>query len=307
MEKTIADSVGYFYLRGLIDELSGDVAAALEAYKQAHQIDPAHVGAMFRLAYHLDLHGDDEAAIELYEDCVTSSPLHANALLNLAVLYEDFGQYNKAIAALNSVLAANPNHARAKLFARDASASLTMYYDEDLAKRQARHNAVLDIPVTDFELSVRARNCLKKMNIANLGDLANISEAELLGYKNFGETSLGEIKQMLTSKGLFLGQALEQSDESPAGTSDISEPSAGEAAVGNEGVLATPLENMELSVRSRNALAALDIATIGELVALSETELMACKNFGQTSLNEIRNRLADFGLELRSSVGPDVS
>ena len=62
---------------------------------------------------------------------------------------------------------------------------------------------------TDFELSVRARNCLKKMQIRTLGDLLRISEAELLSYKNFGETSLTEIKTMLASKGLRLGQGLE--------------------------------------------------------------------------------------------------
>ena len=88
-----------------------------------------------------------------------------------------------------------------------------MYYDEDQARRIAKRNAVLDIPVTDFELSVRARNCLKKMNIRTLGDLVRITEAELLAYKNFGETSLKEIKDMLTAKGLRLGQALEEGSE----------------------------------------------------------------------------------------------
>ena len=67
---------------------------------------------------------------------------------------------------------------------------------------------MLNIPVTDFELSVRSRNCLKKMNIKNLGDLLRTSEQELLSYKNFGETSLNEIKSLLASKGLRLGQNL---------------------------------------------------------------------------------------------------
>ncbi len=65
---------------------------------------------------------------------------------------------------------------------------------------------VLSIPVTDFELSVRSRNCLQKMGVNTLGDLCRTSEAELLASKNFGETSLVEIKEMLASKGLRLGQ-----------------------------------------------------------------------------------------------------
>ena len=69
---------------------------------------------------------------------------------------------------------------------------------------------MLEIPVTDFELSVRSRNCLKKMNIKTLGDLTRVSEQQLLSSKNFGETSLEEIKEMLTSKGLRIGQSLEE-------------------------------------------------------------------------------------------------
>src|SRR5678816_620093 len=84
-----------------------------------------------------------------------------------------------------------------------------MYYDEDAERRGGQRNAVLNIPITDFELSVRSRNCLKKMNIRTLGDLLRTSEPELLSYKNFGETSLNEIKALLASKGLRLGQAAE--------------------------------------------------------------------------------------------------
>ena len=47
------------------------------------------------------------------------------------------------------------------------------------------------------------------MNIRTLGDLTRTTEAALLASKNFGETSLAEIKEMMTSKGLRLGMALE--------------------------------------------------------------------------------------------------
>jgi DNA-directed RNA polymerase subunit alpha len=45
------------------------------------------------------------------------------------------------------------------------------------------------------------------MNIKSLGDLLKTTEQELLAYKNFGETSLNEIKALLAQKGLRLGQA----------------------------------------------------------------------------------------------------
>src|SRR6185436_18237744 len=108
---------------------------------------------------------------------------------------------------LEAILDTNPNHERAKLYMKDVESARSMFYDEDMDRRGDRRNAVLEIPITDFKLSVRSRNCLKKMNIRSLGDLLKTTEAELLSYKNFGETSLNEIKALLAQKGLRLGQA----------------------------------------------------------------------------------------------------
>jgi hypothetical protein len=63
--------------------------------------------------------------------------------------------------------------------------------------------------------------------------------------------------------------------------------------------LDVPIRILELSVRTRKALQRLNINSIGELAARTEDELLGCKNFGQTSLNEIRQQLATFGLRLR--------
>ena len=282
-----------FYLRGLVEELKGLGEAASDAYERARAVDPSHARATFRLAYYCDLHGEEGRAVELYKQCVATGPVYLSALLNLAVLYEDAGDYSAAAKCLDRVLATNPGHPRARLFRRDVRASTTMYFDEDQARRIAKHNAVLDIPVTDFELSVRARNCLRKMNIRSLGDLVNTTEAELLGYKNFGETSLREIKEMLTAKGLHLGQGQEEE----AGL--IAAASTGAAPAGNDAVLATPLDRLEFSIRSRTAMEGLGITTLGELSQRTEAELLACKNFGQSSLNEVRQRLTDNGLRLR--------
>lgn len=59
-------------------------------------------------------------------------------------------------------------------------------------------------PITEFELAVRTRNCMAKMEIKTLGDLATKTEDELLSYKNFGQTSLEEVKEILASQGLRL-------------------------------------------------------------------------------------------------------
>lgn len=295
LEGKLGETADFHYVRGLIAELSGDGAQAVEEYQRARDVQPDHSSATFRLAYFHDLHGEDEAARELYEACVSSPPVHANALLNLAVIYEDAGRYDDAARCLRRILATNPQNMRARLFLRDAEASKSMYYDEDHAKRIAKRNAVLDIPVTDFELSVRARNCLKKMNIRTLGDLVRTSESELLAYKNFGETSLKEIKDMLSAKGLRLGMELEDEQGfSESGEAEDTEPDERE-----QGLLATPIESVEFSVRARRALETLGARTLGDLVVKTESELLACKNFGQTSLNEVKQRLAEYGLDLK--------
>jgi len=275
-------------------QAAGDREGAVGAYRKAVTADPDNQEALFKLAYALDLVGEEEEALSLYERCCRQDRAPINALINLAVLYEDRGEYASAEKCLRQVLDTAPNHPRALLFMKDVDASRTMTYDEEHDRDLAKRNAMLDTPVTDFELTVRARNCLKKMNIRTLGDLLRISEAELLSYKNFGETSLVEIKQMLTAKGLRLGQrADEQQRHVMRELYDRARTS------GKESILTKPVSELNLSVRARRALQMLNINTVGELCSRTEAELMGIKNFGQTSLTEIKERLAAYNIGLR--------
>src|SRR5438270_8495255 len=204
-----------YFRRGTEAETQGNHEKAVEFYERALNENPDHESACFRLAVLYDRRAEDAKAIELYERICTSPPVHINALMNLAILYEDNNHYDEAHRCLEAILDTNPNHERARLYMKDVESARSMFYDEDMDRRGDRRNAVLEIPITDFELSVRSRNCLKKMNIRSLGDLLRTTEAELLSYKNFGETSLNEIKALLASKGLRLGQAAE-GGEKPA-------------------------------------------------------------------------------------------
>ncbi len=281
-----------FYRRGLDSEQQGNHEKAAEFYERALSENPDHERACFSLAVLYDRRGEDAKAIELYERVTTSPPVHLNALMNLAILYEDNNHYEEAHRCLDAVIRTDPNHSRARLFMKDVESARSMYYDEDGDRRGDRRNAILDIPISDFELSVRSRNCLKKMNIRSLGDLLRTTEPELLGYKNFGETSLNEIKALLASKGLRLGQAADESKTAPR---------RAPAAAGNVApeLLGKSVADLELSVRSRKALQRLNINTLGELASRTEDELLGCKNFGQTSLNEIKQQLTTLGMGLR--------
>jgi len=276
-----------------LDE-GGDRPAAVAELRKAVAADPENFNAVFRLAYLLDLMGEETESIALYERCVDHPPAPVNALLNLAVLYEDQGDYVRSERCLRQVLDTNPNHERARLFMKDVQASREMVTEEDSERDVLKRKALLDTPVTDFELSVRARTCLKKMNIRTLGDLLRITEAELMSYKNFGESSLDEIKKMLAAKGLRLGQGLE--DAHRAARRQIMERLKGS---GKEALLNKSVGDLQLSVRARKALQLLNIQTLGDLVSHTEAELMGVKNFGQTSLVEVKEKLVELGLSLR--------
>ena len=290
------ETATYHYHLGCVREIQGCYEEAIDAYERALQLEPAHRPTLFRLAYLYDLRGEGELAIDYYKQCVQQPPVHEGALVNLGVLYEDTSRYDEAIECFSRVLKANPSHQRAKLFLRDAEASQVMYYDEESERRRDKRNQVLEIPVTDFELSVRSRNCLRKMNIKGLGDLIHHTEQELLSYKNFGETSLQEIKDMLASKNLHLGMTAEGRDHR-VGAPTPPAPVLAATPPSSDGQSVT-IADLELSARSRKALDRLGIETLGELANLTEERLLGCKNFGETSLNEVKQVLRRYGLAL---------
>jgi DNA-directed RNA polymerase subunit alpha len=64
---------------------------------------------------------------------------------------------------------------------------------------------ILDRPLAELELSVRARNCLDGADLSTIRDLVRLTEAEVMKLKNLGKTSLTEIKNRLAELDLSLG------------------------------------------------------------------------------------------------------
>jgi DNA-directed RNA polymerase subunit alpha len=81
----------------------------------------------------------------------------------------------------------------------EAAASDTV--DQDLERK-------LNMSLAELELSVRATNCLESEGITTVRDLVNRSDEELLEVRNFGETTLREVKTKLQERGLHLGMKL---------------------------------------------------------------------------------------------------
>lgn len=294
LKDAAAHNTEYYYQEGALAEAEGDTVRASRFYLRAVELDPRHSHALFRLGFLNDLQGHDNEAIRYYEACLKYPPIGKGVLYNLGVLYEDNDQYDKATDCFRRLNRADPRDERAKLFVKDAEASLTMHYDPGEEQMSVQHQKVMEVPISDFELSVRSRNCLKRMNIRTLGDLTRVTESQLLASKNFGETSLEEIKIIMNAKGLRIGQSLEQGQQYEYRYRPQQNLSPEEQATLNK-----PVTDLNLSVRARKCMNRLNITTLGELVQRTADELLEAKNFGMTSLTEVRERLQQHNLKLR--------
>ena len=135
--------------------------------------------------------------------------------------------------------------------------------------RLHRTQATSRDPSHRLELSVRSRNCLRKMNIRTLGDLTRTTEAALLSSKNFGETSLAEIKDMMHAKGLRLGMSLEGSDAAPTTTGSSNRRRSPRL----QAIMNKPIGDLNLSVRARKCMSKLNIQTVGDILKHTGDEL----------------------------------
>ena len=88
--------------------------------------------------------------------------------------------------------------------------------------------------------------------------------------------------------------------EETVAASQIAEEETKEEAVDEELAqkLSMPMQELELSVRANNCLESAKTETVGELVKMTEADLLKIRSFGKTSLREIKRKLADIGLSL---------
>lgn len=93
--------------------------------------------------------------------------------------------------------------------------------------------------------------------------------------------------------GMLVGESIESGG--PALGITTSEP------IDAGGLLDQPISVLNLSVRARNCLDAENVRSIRQLVKLSEQDLLELRNFGQTSLKEVKKRLGEHGLALNGS------
>ena len=129
------------------------------------------------------------------------------------------------------------------------------------------------------------------------------------GSLNPAEALIQSSKLLRESLNIFIPEEEQQAEAAAAGGFD-GEAAGGATDVAIAGldpklreILNQPIEMIELSSRASNCLKVARIRTIGELVGKRDEELLAVKNFGKKSLDEIKDRLKDMGLSLGMQVG----
>lgn len=76
---------------------------------------------------------------------------------------------------------------------------------EEFDEETLRLRQLLNTPIVDLNLSVRATNCLRAAEVNTLGELVQYKLHDLLRFRNFGKKSMVEIEELLDSLGLSFG------------------------------------------------------------------------------------------------------
>jgi len=87
----------------------------------------------------------------------------------------------------------------------------------------------------------------------------------------------------------------EETAEEKLVVEELKEPGLGEDL---KAKLDISIEELELSVRASNCLASINVQKVGELVKMTEADLLKVRSFGKTSLREVKRKIADMGLSL---------
>jgi DNA-directed RNA polymerase alpha subunit len=151
--------------------------------------------------------------------------------------------------------------------------------------------------VAEISFSPRVRTALQKLGVNSLAELVAKSEEDFLSIPNFGRTSLRELKEFMSSKGLSLSSG----PGGPAPEPAVEEAVAPPVPVGpvSDEIAGKNLGDYEWSGRIRKVFEKLSLVTVGDLLKRTEKDLLKSKNLGVTSIKEIRKKLGQLGVAMK--------
>lgn len=146
--------------------------------------------------------------------------------------------------------------------------------------------------ISVLPLSVRSQNCLRREQIETIGEMIDYPDADFMKIRNMGMKSAEEIRHWInvllnSLEGYSLVEKLEVAPTFDKGVQET-------AFIDKNGAVTDdiPIEEADLSVRSKNALKHGGIKFVSELIYLTEQELMNFRNMGRKSVDEILNYIA---------------
>ena len=191
----------------------------------------------------------------------------------------------------------NPDHYLATL-SRDGKLSMEMVVKMGRGYVPAERNKEENQPIGTIPMDA-IFSPIKKVNYtvtnARVGQITDYDKLTLEvwtdGSLNPEEAVAHSAKILKDQLSIFI--TFEEEEETEISYSEGEEEKEGF----NENLLRS-VDELELSVRSANCLKHANIKLIGDLVQKTEAEILATKNFGRKSLNEIKDILAEMGLSL---------
>jgi DNA-directed RNA polymerase subunit alpha len=191
----------------------------------------------------------------------------------------------------------NPDHYLATL-SRDSKLSMEMVVKMGRGYVSAERNKEEGQPIGTIPMDA-IFSPIKKVNYmvtnARVGQVTDYDKLTLEvwtdGSLNPEEAVAHAAKIMKDQLSIFI--TFEEEEETEMSYSEDEE----EREAFNENLLRS-VDELELSVRSANCLKHANIKLIGDLVQKTEAEILATKNFGRKSLNEIKEILSEMGLNL---------
>jgi len=174
---------------------------------------------------------------------------------------------------------------------------------------------VTGVDLGRLDLSTRTRNCMIQANIETAGELATLTQDDILRLPNAGRKTLKEVREVLGSLGLKL-----QGDTQPAAPlnpklirelqvqlSVAPEPETTTIALESatrdiQRRLSTRLSYCSTSARAKGVLTSKKLIYVGDLVRLTFRDLMKINNAGRRTANELSNLAKSFGFGLGTPI-----
>ena len=215
-----------------------------------------------------------------------------------------------------SELAAMQDRTNAEAGAQESASTVTPYMFEKMWNDSRMRPKILsyakeyDVSIDQLDLSVRAKNCLKRCSLFYVSDLLFLTETDLLGIRNMGKNSSAEVLQAVEkyrdaifaycSGKPFISTKKEAisdniSRDIPRTFEDMwADPSMRPKILSYAKEHDVSFKQLGLSVRAKNCLENSSLFWISDLLFLTEAELLGIRNMGKNSVAEILQAVAKY-------------